>query len=190
MSDLFGLILSGDVSSVEKGLHDDPGSIRRVSPTGFTPLIMAVQEDNEAIVELLLREGADVNQSADIKSIASGRIQKGILPLMFCESEGVVELLLRFGANPGLRDSKGWTAFMHCCMSLNIGMVERVLSAGYAPSEEEIRTLLNFIRDEIKSRNSMGPTSGGRLGRLISFSSWAENRFFDSHVIFDVWPVR
>uniref|UniRef100_A0A8C0HH17 Ankyrin repeat domain-containing protein 7 n=1 Tax=Buteo japonicus TaxID=224669 RepID=A0A8C0HH17_9AVES len=70
---------------------------------GCTPLILAVSEHHEEVVEFLLKKGADVH----------ARDQCERTPLMTAASGGelnLIKVLLQYGADVSHKDTNGWTA--------------------------------------------------------------------------------
>lgn len=83
-------------------------------PFGRPPLILATFVDSRSeIIELLVKAGGKVNQASDIQFTSNDRVFCGVTPLMcaarFCEFE-LVKTLLKFGANPKIKDASGKTA--------------------------------------------------------------------------------
>lgn len=80
----------------------DPNAVF-LTNTEWTPLLHAVHTNRLVSVAALLDAGADPNRPSPM----------GLTPLMFAASYGetpIVQLLLRRGANPGVRDLDGDTA--------------------------------------------------------------------------------
>lgn len=177
MSNVFDAITAGDNLLLEEELKRNPRAVLDQTQWGVTPLIMAVKSGNSGAVSLLLQANADVNQSVSIKSRTSGRVHSGATALMFCGSTDIADQLLSSGANPGLMDSKGWSAFLHIVRTLNRGLVECVLSSGYVPRQEEHSKYLFFINDEISFRKSTPGADGERLGSLVEYLDWYRERF-------------
>lgn len=175
MSDLFSALLSGDNDLLESELQKDPKSVSEATPWGVTLLIMAVKSNNSNAVSTLLRAGADVDQPARIKSRTSGRIHADATALMFCESKEIANILLQAGADPGFKDAKGWTAFMHVARTLDKGLVSCILSSGYVPSEADHRKYVAFLNDEINFRRSTSGADGDRLEKLVEYADWYKN---------------
>ncbi|MDX2226109.1 MAG: ankyrin repeat domain-containing protein [Verrucomicrobiae bacterium] len=91
---------------------------------GMTPLLWAVVTGQEAIVEPLLRAGADVNYAHP---------GSGETPLMICSEKGndkIVSLLLDSKASVEARDSKGRTALIWATVRNQPQMVRLLVSAG------------------------------------------------------------
>ena len=92
-----------------KRIHDlvargaDPNAVV-VTNTEWTPLLHAIHKNRLVSVSALIDSGADPNRANPA----------GMTPLMFAAGYGhtpIVQLLLRRGANPRLRDRGGETAF-------------------------------------------------------------------------------
>jgi len=93
-----------------------------------TPLIDAVKRQDVALIESLLREGADPNYRTNLDECAiaqacSSRIDVNIL-----------KLLLDNGANPNLRTTNEFTPLMLAAMSGNFPAVRLLLEHGADPN--------------------------------------------------------
>ncbi|XP_072509043.1 ankyrin repeat domain-containing protein 26-like isoform X2 [Notamacropus eugenii] len=70
---------------------------------GYTPFLLAVTENNQDMVDLFLKNGANVN--------ASDRFDRTALMIAAsCDPKGVVSLLLQYDIDLSCRDTLGWTA--------------------------------------------------------------------------------
>jgi ankyrin repeat protein len=78
---------------------------------------------SEQLVGLLLRAGADANIKTD----------KGLTPLMWCQTVGVARLLLEHGADISLADEAGYTALHLQCSAGRLKIVKMLLKR--APTE-------------------------------------------------------
>jgi hypothetical protein len=90
---------------------------------GITPLFIAVENGDKAIVETLIRFGADVN----------ARDSEGRTPLMLLDDDaedGLVELLVRNGANLDLTDNEGNTALILAADGRESKTVKALIAAG------------------------------------------------------------
>jgi uncharacterized protein len=110
------------------------------SPRGETALIASAQSGSAAIVDLLLKNRADVNKVASLK-------HGGVTALMKAASGAdVVKLLLQHGANPNFKDQEGKTALM-------------MAATGWGPRNAEATELLLDKGAEINSRDESGKTA-------------------------------
>lgn len=90
---------------------------------GITPLFIAVENGNKAIVETLIRFGANVNV----------RDSDGRTPLMLIDDDaddGLVELLVQNGAKLNLADSEGSTALIIAADRGELKTVKALIAAG------------------------------------------------------------
>lgn len=88
-----------------------------------TPLILAIKNDSRAMVDLLMRHGADPSQAdAD-----------GHTPLMaasFRAADSIVTLLLQAGADAKAKDRLGRNVLQHCNGGLKAETLNRLIDAG------------------------------------------------------------
>jgi ankyrin repeat protein len=90
---------------------------------GITPLFIAVENGNKAIVEMLIRFGAKVN----------ARDSEYRTPLMLLDDDaddGLAELLVRSGAKLDLTDNQGNTALIFAADGRELKTVRALIAAG------------------------------------------------------------
>lgn len=98
-------IQNNDVKKAEELLKGNPAFIRaRIAQSDCPPLQLAVRTDDLALVELLLKYGADVNETTKIGHTAL----RAALP---CKNEALIKLLIEKGANPMARENNGFSVF-------------------------------------------------------------------------------
>lgn len=105
--------------------HDDIAKVRELLRQGASPnasnwdgnsrtaLMVAAQNGDGDIVELLLNDGANVNAKAEATSGVEGHVLSGITALSLAPRSGnlsIVEMLVKHGADIHPKDSYGRTA--------------------------------------------------------------------------------
>lgn len=162
-ANLFDACRNGDLAKVEEIYASDPGIINIADYKGFTPLIIAVYNDQPAVVDFLLQKGADPN-AADLSGntalmgvcfrgyeelagrlIEAGadvnqRNAQGAPALTFAATFGhlkIAETLLRNGADITLRDSRGKSPLDHAAIQQNADMIELIQQYMEPPSSKE-----------------------------------------------------
>jgi ankyrin repeat protein len=151
-TDIFGACRKGDVSLLQQIFEADPAAINTQDAKGFTPLILAAYNDQPAVVDFLLQNGADLNAQdvagntalmgvcfkgyKDIakKLVDAGadvnlRNANGAPALTFAATFGqlqIAEWLLRKGAQSNLPDSRGKTSLDHAIIQENEEMIELI----------------------------------------------------------------
>ena len=91
-------------SAVVEELLRGGADVRLGSKNGFSPLMFAAQKDDTDIARILLKAGADVNETQP---------KWALTPLIIAAAMGhtkTVELLLDNGANPNAIDSRGYSS--------------------------------------------------------------------------------
>lgn len=128
MSRLIELVKSGaSIEAVKADLWDNRGvdgyvNIRR-RPHGMTALMCAAKNGDSHMVELLLKEGVDVNAQNNYGNSAL------ILAVSLANYE-VVTKLIEAGADINVRDNQGCTPLMIACTNINPRLVGVCLEAG------------------------------------------------------------
>lgn len=140
----------GDVGEVTQLCALFPQLINEGDIKGFTPLIIAVYNNQPAVVELLLQNGADVNAQdsagntplmgacfkgyssiaitlVDAGAAVNMRNYQGAPALTFAATFGqlaIAEILLKNGAQTNLQDSRGKSSIDHAVMQENEEMIK------------------------------------------------------------------
>jgi uncharacterized protein len=123
--DVFEASALGDLESVRKLVGADRGLVNSFAPDGFYPLGLAAFFGHRAVVEFLLKNGADV-------SLAARNAQK-VTALHAGASRGgaeIVTLLLEAGADPNARQERGFVPMHSAAATGNAAIVELLLKHG------------------------------------------------------------
>ncbi|XP_067662108.1 ankyrin repeat domain-containing protein 17-like [Haliotis asinina] len=152
---LLGICRDGDVDKLRVVLGQGRMNLNRGGVTGDTPVIVAADKGQKDVVELLVREGADVSRVNDVGNNAlhvacrgghvdvaefilslnrvdvNSRGWRSRTPLMEAAANGrreVVELLMKEGADVSLRDDDGNNTFHLACVGEHLEVAEFLLS--------------------------------------------------------------
>jgi len=123
--DVFEASALGDLESVRKLVGADRGLINSFAPDGFYPLGLAAYFGHRAIVEFLLKNGANV-------SLAARNAQK-VSALHAGASRGgteIVKLLLEAGADPNTKQERGFVPLHSAAANGNVVVVDLLLRHG------------------------------------------------------------
>ncbi len=148
----FDACRQGNYTEVEELFSVNTGLIHTEDAKGFTPLIIAVYNNNASVVKFLLSKGATTKEAdfsgntalmgvcfKGYKEIASllidagadvnQRNSQGAPALTFAATFGhleIAEMLLEKGADTNLKDSRGKTPLDHAVIQENEPMVELI----------------------------------------------------------------
>jgi ankyrin repeat protein len=121
--DIFSAVREGQEETVCSLTSADPTLLGKAEEGGGdTPLLVAVEHDKADMVELLLKEGADIDNAGHKGETALMRaITKG--------NEELVSLVLGHGAKEDLADKAGKTPLMWASIQGHLGLVKLVFEA-------------------------------------------------------------
>ncbi|EGL63660.1 ankyrin repeat-containing protein [Agrobacterium sp. ATCC 31749] len=89
----------GDVQTIRTMIAADPGLATSRDKFGFQPIHLLDMYPEEEVLNLLLKNGADINAAND----------EGVTILHIITDPDTVSLLVKRGANIEARDERGWT---------------------------------------------------------------------------------
>ena len=98
--------------------------------TGATALYNACAASQVEAVRLLLACGADPNKRITYRSPVDGRIEVGVVALMLCSSDRVIDLLLEAGADVKAQQDDGTTVLMRLVGLAPPPIFEKLMQAG------------------------------------------------------------
>lgn len=131
--DIHKAVMADGIQLLQEVLQRDPSSVNQLSELGHTPLYRAKLYRNEAAVEFLLANGAQLDIFAcsflgraddarkllrEDASLVKGTSLDGMTPLHYAARAGhydVAVALLEHGANPNATDKDGGTALLEAC---------------------------------------------------------------------------
>ncbi len=189
---LIAAIVDGNPEAVQALLKEQPAMRDGYLPIEYqlTPLCLAARRGSLAIVGLLIRAGAAVDQRAG----------NGSTPLMFAAQSGhleVVKLLLLLQAAPEATNSlTGWTALAYACDEKQLEVCKHLISVGCdiwrnlatpnettAPSppttpyivaiKQDFASLIELLLDPVGMFAAIDPSS--RNSRLVTSLSAASS---------------
>jgi ankyrin repeat protein len=132
----------------------DPNSVN--PDVGNTPLYNACFGDHLDAVRLLLARGADPNKRIVYRSPVDGRVEEGVVALMFARSAEVALALLGAGADPNAQDAAGRTALMRAAVGGTPEQVTVLIVAGAnvtardkkgATAADAVKARLQWLKD-------------------------------------------
>lgn len=115
----FAIARKGTVAEAQSYMQLHPTCVNEVNQHGFTPLILACYNGNEAMVTFLLENKADVNYVSPEGTVLMAATVKG--------NDKMVELLLKNNANPDLTNQNGITALMYAVQFKNVTIIRLLL---------------------------------------------------------------
>jgi ankyrin repeat protein len=131
-SALIGAIKSGNTQAIREAIRTSPAEVNAAEPDGTTPLHWAVQLDDVATVDLLIRAGARVGTTN----------RYGATPLWVACTNGsapMVDRLLKAGADANTLSADGETPLMVASATGNIDVMKALLKFGPDVNARESR---------------------------------------------------
>jgi ankyrin repeat protein len=123
--DVFEASALGDLETVRRLATANPGAVNSFAADGFYPLGLAAFFGHRAIVEFLLKNGADVKTAA--RNAQKVTALHGAVARRDVE---IVKMLLEAGADPNARQERGFVPLHDAAMNGNTALVELLLKHG------------------------------------------------------------
>jgi uncharacterized protein len=123
--DVFEASALGDLETVRNLVGGDPGLVNAFAADGFYPLGLAAFFGHRAIVEFLLKNGADVKTSA-----RNAQKVTALHGAVARRDVGIVKMLLEAGADPNARQERGFAPLHDAAANGNTALVELLLTHG------------------------------------------------------------
>jgi ankyrin repeat protein len=136
---LFEAAACGKCSEVERVVFPGSPKLAATDEFGWTLLMRAADRGHNAVVQLLLRAGAD----CDVKS-SSG--WTALIRVAIKGYEDVLETLLAAGPDIESSSATGWTALIHASHEGHLPIVKRLLDAGASPSTKDVSLWTPLMR--------------------------------------------
>jgi ankyrin repeat protein len=128
----FDACRQGDLATVEQLYHSDHSLVNITDVRGFTPLIIAVYNNEVAVTDFLLHKGAAVDaQDASGNTAMMGAGFKGYIAL--------IKRLLDAGANVNQRNFQGATALTFAATFGQLEIAELLLQNGADLNVTDVR---------------------------------------------------
>lgn len=143
---LMEAVRAGDGAKAMQLLSANPTLVNTRDSKGQTPLLAAIDEDNEDWVGFLIKQGADVN--------AANRA--GDTPLILAtrsKSDVMVGWIIEAGARPNVNNKMGETALIIAVQLRNVQAIKRLLAAGADPDKSDYSG--HSARDYAKNETRM-----------------------------------
>ena len=123
--DVFEASALGDLETVRDLVGGNRGLVNAFAADGFYPLGLAAFFGHRAIVEFLLKNGADVSLSA--RNVQNVTALHGAVARPDVE---IVKMLLEAGADPNARQERGFAPLHDAAANGNAALVELLLKHG------------------------------------------------------------
>jgi uncharacterized protein len=124
-ADVFEASALGDLETVRRLVRTDPKLVNAFAPDGFYPLGLAAFFGHRAIVEFLLKNGADVKAAA--RNAQKVTALHGAVARRDVE---IVRMLLEAGADANARQERGFVPLHDAAANGNAALVEMLLKHG------------------------------------------------------------
>jgi uncharacterized protein len=124
-ADVFEASALGDLETVRRLVRTDPKLVNAFAPDGFYPLGLAAFFGHRAIVQFLLKNGADVKAAA--RNAQKVTALHGAVARRDVE---IVRMLLEAGADANARQERGFVPLHDAAANGNAALVEMLLKHG------------------------------------------------------------
>src|SRR5438093_2426923 len=162
--DIYETAAVGTAADFEAMLRDYPDAVKRPNSFGWTALHMSAFAGNVANTQLLIDKGADVNARAKSRFLNTP-LQAALLTGQY----ETAKLLLEHGADPLVRQSKGFTPMHEAALLGRADIIDLLLAHGaeinsmadngHTPMAEAIRGHHDDLAAIMKSKGaSLAPT--------------------------------
>ena len=121
--DIFDACRTGNLEKVREVISTYPESINMEDMKGFTPLILAVYNDQPAVVQFLLDKGAKLEPGDTAGNTA-------LMGVCFKGYTAIAEMLINAGADINQRNSQGATALTFAATFGHLKIAELLLEKG------------------------------------------------------------
>jgi ankyrin repeat protein len=120
--DVFDAARKGNVKQMLALINLKHDTINATNQNGFTPLILACYYSQKEIVEILIKEGVDLEKNSPEGTALLAAVYKGDIE--------ITKMFLLHKVNINASNNEGNTALMFSVMSGNLEMVKLLLSHG------------------------------------------------------------
>ena len=129
---IFEACRKGDKDLVETLYTDEPGIINETDPKGYTPLILAVYNNQAEVVKYLLSKGARTEMHDQSGNTA-------LMGVCFRGYKDIVALLLESGVDIDQRNHQGATALTFAATFGHLDIADMLLQRGADINARDVR---------------------------------------------------
>lgn len=121
-SDIFEISRNGSLEEIEAIYKLDKESINLKNEQGYMPLTLACYNGNLEVATFLVDKVLDINGNSDFGTPLMAAVYKGY--------DNIVEILLKYKADPNIQDSQGGTAMHYAVLFRKYKIIELLVEAG------------------------------------------------------------
>lgn len=118
---IFDVSRSGTIEEIQALYKETPNIINLVNENGYSPLVLACYNGNDAIVTFLADKVDNINGTTNYGSPLMAATVKGYIK--------IVNILLKHKADPNITDAKGVTAGHYAVMFRKYSIIEMLVEA-------------------------------------------------------------
>lgn len=118
-STIFDVAREGSLNEIKTLVDENPTLVNSVSEQGFSPILLAVYYENEAVAKYLIEAGANVNTDSPFGTPLMAAVVKG--------NQELVELILAQNPNVNAVDQNGVNAIIYAVMFEQTEIIKKLL---------------------------------------------------------------
>lgn len=138
---IFDVAREGSLNEIKTLVEENPALVNSVSDQGFSPILLAVYYENEAVAKYLIKAGAKVNTDSAYGTPLMAAVVKG--------NKELVELILAQNPNVNAVDQNGVNAIIYAVMFEQVEILKKLLETDVDLNQQDKKgkSALDYVED-------------------------------------------